>query len=174
MEARRLSCGCRLAAVIFAYLGVLSLLSLPASARDLTLAQSIDLAITHDPETQNAKQKVQIGKLKRSKAVQDFLPKVDLYLTYGPQTDYFGRPVTDNNIYYSGVSLDQPLYKGGTLTNGVKLADSETRRQEYEYLYRKLGVAVEAIKAYYQALTAQAGIQQYEALLRQGGGPQGG
>lgn len=144
-------------------------MTIPAiAARDLTLTQCIDLAVAHDPETQNAKQKVEIGRLKRSKAVQEFLPKVDVYVTYGPQTDYFGRPVTQNNIYYTGVGLEQPLYKGGTLTNGVKLAESETSRQEQEYLYRKLAVAAAAIKAYYEALTALATIQQYEVLLRHG------
>ena len=138
------------------------------AGRDLTLTQCINLALAHDPETQNAKQRVEIGKLKRSKAVQDFLPRVDLYITTGPQTDYFGRPVTDKSVYYEGISMEQPLYKGGTLINGVKLAESETRKQEFQYLSRKLAVAAEAIKAYYQALTAQAVIQQYEALLRHG------
>ena len=138
------------------------------AGRDLTLTQCINLALAHDPETQNAKQRVEIGKLKRSKAVQDFLPRLDLYITTGPQTDYFGRPVTDKSVYYEGISMEQPLYKGGTLINGVKLAESETRKQEFQYLSRKLAVAAEAIKAYYQALTAQAVIQQYEALLRHG------
>lgn len=138
------------------------------AGRDLTLSQCIELAVAVDPETQDAKQKVEIGRLKRSKAVQEFLPKVDVYLTYGPQTDYFGRPVTQNSVYYSGVGLEQPLYRGGTLTNGVKLAESETSRQEQEYLYRKLAVAAEAIKAYYEALTALVTIQQYEVLLRHG------
>jgi outer membrane protein len=138
------------------------------AARDLTLAECIDLAVAHDPDTQNAKQKVEIGRLKRSKAVQEFYPKVDVYVTYGPQTDYFGRPVTQNSIFYTGVGLEQPLYKGGTLTNGVKLAESETSRQEQEYRFRKLSVSAAAIKAYYEALTAQATIKQYEVLLRHG------
>lgn len=139
-----------------------------AASRDLTLSQCIDLAVAQDPETRHAGQKIDIAKLKRSRARQDFLPKVDLYLTYGPQTDYYGRPVTDKNVYYSGVGLEQPLYRGGALIKGLKLAESETRRQEWEYLYRKLAVAAEAIRTYYQALTAQAVIQQYEALLRHG------
>jgi len=138
------------------------------ASRPITLTQCVDLAIAHDPETQNAKQKVEVAKLKRSKAVQDFLPKVDVYVTQGPQTNYFGRPVTQNNIYYTGMGLEQPLYKGGTLTNGVKLAESETSRQEQEYLYRKLAVSAAAIKAYYEALTALATIKQYEVLLRHG------
>lgn len=151
------------------WLGLSVLLYGPAvAARDLTLVQCIDLAVKHDPETQNAQQKVEIAKLKRSKAVQDFYPKLDTYITQGPQTDYFGKPVTQNSVFYSGVGLEQPLYRGGTLIKGVKLAESETSRQEQEYLYRKLAVAAETIKAYYEALTAQAKIQQYEALLRHG------
>lgn len=145
--------------------------SLPGPAvagRSLTLTQCIDLALAHDPEAQDYKRRIEIGHLKRSKAVQDFLPRLDLYLTSGPQTDYFGRPVTDKSVFYEGVSIEQPLYKGGVLVNTVKLAESETRRQESEYLSRKLAVAADASKAYYQALTAQAVIQQYEVLLRQG------
>jgi outer membrane protein TolC len=139
-----------------------------AVAGDLTLRRCIDLAVAHDPEAKNALQKVDIGRLKLSRARQEFLPKVDLYFTYGPQTDYYGRPVTDKNVYYSGVGLEQPLYKGGTLLRGLRLAESETRRQEWEYRARALTVAAEAIQSYYKTLSAQAVILQYEALLRQG------
>jgi outer membrane protein TolC len=166
--ARYILVGCRLTKfLLYAFLFLFPFPT-PSSARDLTLVQCIDLAVAHDPETQNAKQKAEIGKLKHAKAVRDFLPKVDLYVTQGPQTDYFGRPVTQNNVFYNGLGLEQPLYRGGVLTNSVKLADSETRRQEFEYRFRKLAVASDAIQAYYQALTAQAVIQQHEALLRQG------
>ncbi|MFZ5447847.1 MAG: TolC family protein [Thermodesulfobacteriota bacterium] len=154
---------------LLAWLGLSLLLQAPATAaRDLTLIQCIDLAVKNDPQTQNARQKVEIAKLKRDKAIQDFYPKLDVYVTRGPQTDYFGQPVTQNNIYYTGVGIEQPLYKGGNLTNGVKLAESETSRQEQEYLFRKLAVAAEAVKAYYEAMTEQAKIQQFEALLRYG------
>jgi outer membrane protein TolC len=139
-----------------------------AAARDLTLVQCIDLAVAQDPDTRNAKQSVEVGRLKRSRAVQEFYPKLDAYITQGPQTDYYGRPVTDKNVYYTGVGMEQPLYRGGTLVNGLKLAESETRRSEFLYLTRKLGVAADAIKAYYQSLTAQETIRQYETLARHG------
>jgi outer membrane protein TolC len=64
--------------------------------------------------------------------------------------------------------MEQPLYKGGMLVNGVKLSDSEIRLHEADYLDRKLKVAAVAIKAYYQALTAQVVVQQYETLLKYG------
>lgn len=139
-----------------------------AAAVDQTLAQSIAMAVAHDPETQDAKRREEIGGLKRSKAMQEFLPKVDLYLTSGPQTDYFGRPVTDKSVLYEGVGVEQPLYKGGTLIRGVKLAEAETRRHHWDYFSHKLAVAADTINAYYQALTAQATIEQYAALEAQG------
>ncbi len=82
--------------------------------------------------------------------------------------DYFGQPITKKDVYDTSMGLEQPLYAGGTLKNSVKMAESETRRSESEYRARELNVAAEAIKAYYQALTAQATIGQYEALLRAG------
>ena len=60
------------------------------------------------------------------------------------------------------------MYAGGTLKNSVKLAESETRRYESEYRVRELSVAAETIKSYYQALSNQATIDQYETLLRSG------
>lgn len=146
----------------------LAAFSAPALARDLTLAQCIDLAWANDPETRHYQEKVEIGKMKRSKAVQDFFPRVDYYLTYGPQVDYFGRPVTEKNLYYTGVGLEQPLFKGGNLKNNLRLAETDTRKQQKDYQARRLAVAAEAISAYYQTLSSQAVIQNYEALLRQG------
>jgi outer membrane protein TolC len=140
----------------------------PAQARDLTLAQAVQLAWANDPDTRHYQEKVEIGKLKRSKAVQDFFPRLDYYVTQGPQVDYFGRPVTDKNLFYTGVGMEQPLYKGGTLTKGLRLAETDTRKQEKDYQARRLAVAAEAIAAYYQVLSGQALVQNYEALLRQG------
>jgi outer membrane protein len=134
----------------------------------LTLENCIQLAVEHDPGTQNTKARIDIGKLKRREARQKFFPKVDLQSVYGPQLDYFGQPITSKNVHYTSMGLEQPLYTGGTLKNTVKQAESETRRSESEYHARELSVAAEAIKAYYQALTTQAAISQYEALLRTG------
>jgi outer membrane protein TolC len=139
-----------------------------AQAASLTLDAAVQLAVNHDPGTQNARTRIDIGRLKKKEARRKFLPKVDLQSVYGPQLDYFGQPITNQNVHYTSLGLEQPLYAGGTLKNSVKLADSETHRHESEYRVRELAVAAEAIKAYYQALTTQATIGQYEALLKAG------
>jgi outer membrane protein len=137
-------------------------------AGTLTLENCIELAVAHDPATQNTRARIDIGKLKKKEARQKFFPKVDIQNVYGPQLDYFGQPITNKNVNYTSMGLEQPLYTGGTLKNSVKMAESETRKSESEYRVRELAVAAEAIKAYYQALTTQATIGQYEALLRAG------
>ncbi|MFZ2087832.1 MAG: TolC family protein [Desulfobaccales bacterium] len=140
----------------------------PAQAASLTLDAAVQLAVAHDPPTQNAKSRIDIGKLKRQDARKKFYPKVDVQSVYGPQLDYFGQPITNRNVHYTSLGIEQPLYTGGTLKNSVKLAESETRRFESEYRVRELTAAAEAIKAYYQTLSAQAAISQYETLLRAG------
>ncbi len=137
-------------------------------ARTLTLDNCIQLAVDHDPGTQNARARIDIGKLKKREARQKFLPKVDVQTVYGPQLDFFGQPITNKNVYFTSLGLEQPLYAGGTRKNSVKLAESETHRYEWEYQVREMAVAAEAIKAYYQALTTQATIAQYEALQQAG------
>jgi outer membrane protein len=139
-----------------------------AQAASLTLDAAVRLAVQQDPGTQNARARVDIGRLKKKQARQKFLPKADLQSVYGPQLDYFGNPITNQNVHYTSLGIEQPLYTGGVLKNSVKQAQSETQRSEWEYRVRELAVAAEAIKAYYQALTTQATISQYEALLKAG------
>jgi outer membrane protein len=137
-------------------------------AGTLTLESCVELAVAHDPATQNTRARIDIGKLKKKEARQKFFPKVDIQNVYGPQLDYFGQPITNKDVHYTSMGLEQPLYTGGTLKNSVRMAESETRRSELEYQVRELAVAAEAIKSYYQALTTQATIGQYESLLRAG------
>lgn len=142
--------------------------AVPAPAASLTLATVLEMAMNHDPGIRDARARIDIGRLKKKQAQRKFWPKVDIQTVYGPQLDYFGQPITDQNTYFTSVGLEQPLYTGGTLKNSVKQAVSETRRFEWEYRMRELALAAEAVKAYYQALTAQAAIGQYEALTQAG------
>ncbi|MDZ7262543.1 MAG: TolC family protein, partial [candidate division KSB1 bacterium] len=133
-----------------------------APAASLTLEAAVQLAVSHDPETQNARTRISIGRLKKKEAWRKFLPKIDFQSVYGPQLDYFGQPITNQKVHYTSLGLEQPLYTGGVLKNSLKLADSETHLHESEYRWRELMVASEAIKAYYKALTTQATIGLYE------------
>lgn len=138
------------------------------AARMLTLSDAITMAVENDPETKNAKRSINIGQTKRSQARLRYLPKLDFALTNSPQVDYYGQPIIDKQLWNSYVGMDQPLYAGGTIKNSVKLAESEVRRQESEYTIYQQRISTEATKSYFQTLSAQGTVEQYEAVLRQG------
>jgi outer membrane protein TolC len=138
------------------------------AARMLTLTDAITMAVENDPETKNAKRSVHIGETKRSQSRLRYLPKLDFGLTNSPQVDYYGQPVIDKLLWNTYIGLDQPLYAGGTIKNSVKLAESEIRRQESEYTIYRQRISTEATKSYFQTLSAQGTVAQYEAMLRQG------
>ncbi|MGQ9920678.1 MAG: TolC family protein, partial [Desulfobacca sp.] len=136
------------------------------AARLLTLAEAVRLALDHDPETKNAKRSIKIAETRRSQAKRRYLPKVDIGLTNSPQVDYFGQPVINKMLWNSFVAMDQPLYAGGTIRNSVRLAESEIRRQGYEYAIYYQRTTTEATRAYFQTLSSQGAVEQYEALQK--------
>jgi outer membrane protein TolC len=138
------------------------------AARLLTLHDAVTMAVENDPETKNAKRSVHIGQTRRSQARLRYLPRLDFGLINSPQVDYFGQPVVNTLLWNSYVGLDQPLYAGGTIKNSVKLAESEIRRQELEHTLYRQRISSEATRSYFQTLSAQGTVEQYEALLQQG------
>ncbi len=138
------------------------------AARLLTLSDAITLAVENDPETKNAKRTIHIGQTKRSQARLRYLPKIDFGLTNSPQVNYYGQPIIDTMLWNSYIGMEQPLYAGGTIKNSVKLAESEIRRQESEYTVYQHRTSTEATKNYFQTLSAQGTVGQYEALLQHG------
>lgn len=137
------------------------------AARLLTLQEAVRLAVEQDPDTRYAKRSIEIAATKRSQARQRYLPKLDVGLTNSPQVDYFGQPVINKMLWNSFVSLDQPLYAGGTIKNSVKLAEAEKRRQGFEYTIYRQKIETDATQVYFQTLSTQAAVDQYEALHKQ-------
>ena len=153
--------------VILALSVVVSLFSYHVQAdRMLSLSQAINLAMENDPETKNTKRSIEIGQTKRTQAKLGYLPRIDVGMTNSPQVDYFGQPVINTMLWNSSIGMEQPLYAGGTIKNSLKLADSEIRRQELDFSINRHRVATEATKAYFQSLSTQGTVAQYQALLQ--------
>jgi outer membrane protein len=156
--------------IVIITLGLLISIFSPCVRADrlLTLSEAVTLAVANDPEVKNAKRSIHLGQTKRSQARQGYLPKLEIGLTNSPQLNYYGQPVINNLLWNSYIGVEQPLYAGGTIKNAVRLAESETRRQESEYTIYRQNVSAEATKSYYQTLSAQGTVDQYASLLRQG------
>jgi outer membrane protein len=138
------------------------------ASRMLTLNEAVNLAVKDDPETKNAKRSIHIGQTKRSQARLRYLPKLEFGLTNSPQVNYYGQPIINNMLWNSYIGMEQPLYAGDTIKNSVRQADSEIHRQELEFTILQQRIAIEATKAYFQTLSSQGMVEQYQALLQQG------
>jgi outer membrane protein TolC len=155
--------------VIFTITLLIALFPYPVPAdKLLKLSSAITMAVENDPDVKNSKRSIHIGQTKRSQARLGYLPKLEVGLTNSPQVNYYGQPIINNMLWNTYLGMEQPLYAGGTIKNSVKLAESETRRQESEYIIYRQSVSTEVTKSYYQTLSAQGTVDQYESLLRQG------
>jgi len=134
----------------------------------LNLKSCIEMAIKNDPEINNALDKTEIGHLKKNKAKRALLlPKLDFETTYGPKLDYFGRPITSEDIHRCKASIEKALYKGGELITGYKLGEKDIKIAEYDHRKKIADVMVETTEKYYNLLSSQEHVEKYKTLFRQ-------
>jgi outer membrane protein len=133
--------------------------------RTLNLRECIGMAIRNDPDANFAMDQIKVGRLRTKEAKKALLlPRIDLETSYGPKVDFFGRPITDENIYWTRASIEKPLYKGGELMTTYRLGKRETRRAKYDYLQQVMGVQEDTIRDYYRLLSAQENLRYYQKL----------
>lgn len=134
----------------------------------LDLKTCIDMAVENDPEIMYALDKTDIGHLQTNKAKRAlFLPTIDLETSYGPKLDYFGNPVTSDDIYRSKVRFEKPLLKGGELYTGYKLGKKMVIIARHNYNQKVMDVFAETADKYYSLLAAQENLKNYIELYGQ-------
>ncbi|MDH4266550.1 MAG: TolC family protein [Deltaproteobacteria bacterium] len=135
----------------------------------MRLADCLELAVKNDPDAVNARDQIEIGRLKTEDASRAlFLPRIDMETSYGPKLDFFGKPVSDQKIYRSQITVEKPIYKGGELVTSYKMTKSETVRAEHDYQTKATKVMAEAAKNYYDLLAAQESLRYQRELYKQG------
>ena len=133
----------------------------------LTLRECIEKAIENDPDANNARDQIEIGRLREREAKWALiLPRVDLETSYGPKLDFFGRPVVAEDIYRSKASIVKPIYKGGELITTYRLGKREILRAQQDYQQKIMDVTKDTIENYYKLLSAQEALRYYQALYK--------
>jgi outer membrane protein len=136
----------------------------------LDLKECIVLAVQNDPEVNRAKDQTAIGRLLKNEAFKALiLPRIDLETTYGPKLDFFGRPVfpETESLYDSTVIFDKPLYKGGALIAQYEVGKKQISRSDFDFLEKSSAVMEDTTRKYYQLLSAQENLRNYEELKGQ-------
>jgi len=149
------------------------------AARELTLAQALDLAGERNPLLRAARQDLQAADAQRHIAVSGWLPKIEASETYvntnnpaqafsillnqGRFTAADFNPITLNSPgtkenWRAAVSLVQPLYNGGRERLNIEIADIGRSASEETVEHARQRVLFGVTKAYYDLVLAKAAL----------------
>lgn len=153
----------------FLTLGLLSV-SL-TNALDLSLAECREMALKNDEDLAIAQNRLTQADLDKGIAKSAFFPKIDInggafYLTpnasMGATMDIQMR-----GVYMAGISLTQPIYTGGKIITGNKLAKIGREVSEYQLDATRMDIIAEAEKSYWMYVAVLSKIDMIDAYMVQ-------
>ncbi|MFP4164845.1 MAG: TolC family protein [Chitinispirillaceae bacterium] len=134
----------------------------PAQDEVLTLDQCIEKALESNLQLQIAREKVAENEAAVKEATAGFLPKVSASANYSrlgeaPTMEIMGQSITAGNVdnYKASLSLTQPLYAGGQIRIGRRMASYGLSASEWQRETTRKDVVRDVTKAYYGVLAAR-------------------
>lgn len=136
----------------------------------LTQAECRRMALTHSESLQQADNAVRQAELDREIAQTAYLPKFDASATGTymlPDMDMMGMKLRMRGTYMAGISLVQPLYAGGKITTGKRLARIGQEASAERYRMTRMDVLVEADNAYWTYVAVKRKVRMLETYCAQ-------
>lgn len=136
----------------------------------LTQAECRQLALLHNEELQKATNALQQARLDKDIAFSAYLPKVDGMLsgTYMfPDMNLTGMELQMRGMYTAGISVTQPLYAGGKIVAGNKLARIGRESAAETLRKTRMEVIAEADQAYWNYIAVGCKVRMLEAYRTQ-------
>jgi len=123
----------------------------------ISLQQAVEEALSNNDILQAAHQKVESTLASLRKARGNFLPNIDANFNYS-RLDIvpgFKKIVLGNiqNDFFTFLSIQQPLYTGGKLTQSKKKAEAAVEAQNYSFQSDQLNVKLAVTLLYYQLIS---------------------
>lgn len=155
------------------FIGLLTFFSacLSSFAIQLSLDECRNMALQNDEQMTIAQNRVVQANLDKAIAKTAFFPKFDInggafYLTpnasMGSTMDIQMR-----GVYMAGISLTQPIYTGGKIITGNKLASIGREVSEYQLEATRMDVIAEAEKSYWMYVAVLSKIEMIESYMVQ-------
>lgn len=139
-------------------------------ALSLSLEDCRQRALQQSEALQQAGNKLQQAQLDRKVATTAYLPKLAASATgtyVFPDMDMMGMKLRMRGMYMAGITLTQPLYAGGKIQTGQRLARiGEQAAQEQERMTRA-EVISEAEQAYWTLIAVNSKVRMLEAYRNQ-------
>lgn len=135
----------------------------------LSQAECRSMALTYSEDLQRADNAVRQAELEKAAAFTNYLPKVDgsVMLEYMTDMDMAGATLQMRGMYLAGLTLTQPIYVGGKIRNGNKLAEIGKECSEEQRAIARMQVVADADKAYWTYIAVLWKVKMLEAYKQQ-------
>lgn len=136
----------------------------------ISLSECREMALTHSEELQQADNTIQQAKLDRKIAATAYLPKIDGAATGAymlPDIDMMGMELSMRGTYMAGLSLTQPIYAGGKITTGNRLARIGEEVASEQYRMKRMDVIADADNAYWTYIAVGRKVRMLESYKAQ-------
>lgn len=151
-------------------IGILLLFSSTIFAREITLQESIDLALNNSKTLEQSLRNTEIGKLNLSRAFKTALPTVAYQGIYSKYEHNKLTPVyfkdssksSSKDYYTNKIIVTYPIFQGGAVLGGIKGAKAQSNVLKYSYLKEKANTRINVIDIYSEILTKEKNLEALE------------
>lgn len=136
----------------------------------LSLDECRKMALAHSEELQKSDNALRQAELDREIAKTAFLPKFDASAVGAyilPDMDMMGMELRMRGTYMAGVNLTQPIYTGGKITTGHRLARIGEETATEQLRMTRMDVLVEADNAYWTYIAVGRKVRMLESYHAQ-------
>lgn len=152
---------------------LLSLITLCGNARqrlELSAVNCREMALAASEDMQQRKLDSRKADLDVKIAKTGFLPKIDgsatgMYMV--PDIDMMGMDLQIRGMYMAGITLTQPIYTGGRLTAGKKLAKIGRETASIQQRMTRMDVILDADKSYWSYIAVSQKVRMLESYILQ-------
>lgn len=136
----------------------------------LTLDSCRTLALQNAEDIKKSANKLVESDYTLKNAKSSLLPSLDAsgnLIFMFPNIDVMGSDLVLKGVYTAGITLTQPLYTGGKISNGIKMAQAGKEVSEIQSRQTKMEVLSNVDNAYYSCIAVGAKVKLLEAYQKQ-------
>lgn len=136
---------------------------------NLSLDECRRMALVHSEDLQCADNALRQAEIDKATALAAYLPKIDGSVSgaYVSDIDMMGMELQMRGTYMAGITLTQPLYAGGKIRTGNKLAEIGRQCAEEERRRIRMQVVADADNAYWTYIAVLWKVKMLEAYKQQ-------
>ena len=136
----------------------------------ISQAECREMALAHSEELQKSDNALRQAELDQKIAQTAFLPKIEgsaMGAYVFPDIDMMGMELRMRGTYMAGVNLTQPIYTGGKITTGHRLARIGKEAAAEKFRMTRMDVLVEADSAYWTYIAVGRKVRMLESYHAQ-------